>query len=120
MPRVPANRPQLDPSFTSTAFTLDGYRVIRTLGVVRGITVRSRSVFGMIGAKIETIFGGNITMLTRLCENAREEAFNIMLVHAEEVGGNAVIGVRYDAGELMQGVTEVLCYGTAVQIEPVS
>lgn len=120
MPRALTNRPQIDPSFTATAFTLEGYRVIRTLGVVRGITVRSRSIFGMIGAKIETIFGGNITMLTRLCENAREEAFNIMLIHAEEVGANAVVGVRYDAGELMQGVTEVLCYGTAVQIEPVS
>jgi uncharacterized protein YbjQ (UPF0145 family) len=110
-------RAPVDPRFTTTAFTLDGYRITQTLGVVRGITVRSRSVFGTIGASLQTVFGGNITMFTRLCENAREEAFNIMLVHAEEVGANAVIGVRYDAGELMQGVTEVLCYGTAVVVE---
>lgn len=118
MPSALQRNPGVDPRFTTTAFTLDGYRVAQTLGIVRGITVRSRSVFGTIGAGFQTIFGGNITMFTRLCENAREEAFNIMLVHAEEVGANAVIGVRYDAGELMQGVTEVLCYGTAVVIEP--
>lgn len=108
----------LDPHLTTTAFTLDGYRIVRTLGVVRGITVRSRSVFGTIGATLQTIAGGNITMFTRLCESAREEAFNVLLVHAEEVGANALIGVRYDAGELMSGVTEVLCYGTAVVVEP--
>ena len=113
-------RSPVDSHLTTTAFTLDGYRITQTLGVVRGITVRSRSVFGTIGASIQTVFGGNITMLTRLCENAREEAFNIMLIHAEEVGANAVIGVRYDAGELMKGVTEVLCYGTAVVVEPAS
>ena len=107
----------MDPRFTTTAFTFDGYRVTQTLGVVRGITVRSRSVFGTFGAKVQTVFGGNITMFTRLCENAREEAFNIMLAHAEEVGANGVIGIRYDAGELMAGVTEVLCYGTAVVVE---
>lgn len=107
----------LNPQFTTTGFELPGYRVVRSLGVVRGITVRSRSVFGTLGGKIQTIFGGNISMFTRLCENAREEAFNILLVHAEEVGANAVIGVRYDAGELMDGVTEVLCYGTAVILE---
>lgn len=107
----------IDPAFTTTAFVLDGYRIARTLGVVRGITVRSRSVFGTIGAGLQTMFGGNITMFTRLCEAAREEAFSILLVHAEELGANAVIGVRYDAGELMQGVTEVLCYGTAVIVE---
>ncbi len=107
----------LDLRFTTTAFTLDGYRVAQTLGVVRGITVRSRSVFGTFGAKVQTVFGGNITMFTRLCENAREEAFNIMLAHAEDLGANGVIGVRYDAGELMAGVTEVLCYGTAVVVE---
>lgn len=107
----------INSQLTSTTFTLDGYRVVRSLGVVRGITVRSRSVFGTLGGKIQTLFGGNISMFTRLCENAREEAFNIMLVHAEETGANAVIGVRYDAGELMDGVTEVLCYGTAVIIE---
>ncbi len=107
----------MDARFTTTAFTFDGYRVTQTLGVVRGITVRSRSVFGTFGAKVQTVFGGNITMFTRLCENAREEAFNIMLAHAEELGANGVIGIRYDAGELMAGVTEVLCYGTAVVVE---
>lgn len=107
----------MDARFTTTAFTFDGYRVAQTLGVVRGITVRSRSVFGTFGAKVQTVFGGNITMFTRLCENAREEAFNIMLAHAEELGANGVIGIRYDAGELMPGVTEVLCYGTAVVVE---
>lgn len=107
----------INSQLTSTTFTLDGYHVVRSLGVVRGITVRSRSVFGTLGGKIQTLFGGNISMFTRLCENAREEAFNIMLIHAEETGANAVIGVRYDAGELMDGVTEVLCYGTAVIIE---
>ena len=109
----------IDPRFTTTAFGIDGYRIAQTLGVVRGITVRSRSVFGTIGATFQTLAGGNITMFTRLCEAAREEAFNILLVHAEELGANAVIGVRYDAGELMQGVTEVLCYGTAVLLEKV-
>ena len=108
----------IDPRFTTTAFTFEGHRIVRTLGVVRGITVRSRSVFGTMGASLQTVFGGNITMFSRLCEAAREEAFNILLVHAEEVGANAVLGVRYDAGELMRGVTEVLCYGTAVVIEP--
>jgi uncharacterized protein YbjQ (UPF0145 family) len=108
----------IDPRFTTTAFMFEGHRIVRTLGVVRGITVRSRSVFGTMGASLQTVFGGNITMFSRLCEAAREEAFNILLVHAEEVGANAVLGVRYDAGELMRGVTEVLCYGTAVVIEP--
>ena len=107
----------IDSRFTTTAFQFDGYRITQTLGVVRGITVRSRSVIGTVGAKFQTIFGGNITMFTRLCEAAREEAFDILLVHAEELGANAIIGVRYDAGELMPGVTEVLCYGTAVVIE---
>ena len=102
---------------TTTTFTLDGYRVVETLGVVRGITVRSRSVVGTVGARVQVFFGGNITILTRLCERAREEAFQIMMVHAEEVGANAVIGIRYDANEVMTGVTEVLCYGTAVVVE---
>jgi uncharacterized protein YbjQ (UPF0145 family) len=91
--------------------------VIRALGVIRGITVRSRSVFGKIGAVFQTIVGGNITLFTRLCENAREEAFEILLAHAEDLGANAVLGVRYDANEIMPGVTEVLCYGTAVVVE---
>ena len=103
---------------TTTAFTLDRYRTVSTLGVVRGITVRSRSLFGTIGAGLQTIVGGNITILTNLCEKTREEAFEIMLRHADELGANAVVGVRYDATEIMSGVTEVLAYGTAVVVEP--
>ncbi len=108
----------LSSTFTTTAFTLDGYRIIQNFGVVRGITVRSRSVFGTIGATLQTLVGGNISLFTELCEHAREEAFQIMVLHAEELGANAVIGVRYDAAEVMQGTTEVLCYGTAVLVEP--
>lgn len=101
---------------TTTTFTLDGYRVARTLGVVRGITVRSRSIFGTIGGSLQTLVGGNISLFTELCEKTRTEAFDMMLAHARDVGANAVVGVRYDATELMQGVTEVLCYGTAVVV----
>jgi len=103
---------------TTTTFTLDGYRVERTLGVVRGIIVRSRSVFGTIGASLQTLVGGNITLFTELCERTREDAFAMMVRHAEEMGANAVLGVRYDATELTAGVTEVLCYGTAVVVAP--
>jgi len=92
---------------------------VRNLGVVRGIVVRSRSIFGTIGAGLQTIVGGNITLLTNLCEKTRSEAFELMLQHASELGANAVIGARYDATEVMQGVTEVLAYGTAVFVEPV-
>lgn len=106
----------MDHSMTSTSFELTGYRLTRSLGVVRGITVRSRSVVGTFGGALQTLFGGNISLFTELCEKAREEAFDMMLKHAEELGGNAVIGVRYDANELMQGVSEVLCYGTAVVV----
>lgn len=106
----------MDHSMTSTSFELAGYRITRSLGVVRGITVRSRSVVGTFGGALQTLFGGNISLFTELCEKAREEAFDMMLKHAEELGGNAVIGVRYDANELMQGVSEVLCYGTAVVV----
>ena len=102
---------------TSTTFDIAGYRVIQSLGVVRGVVVRSRSVFGTIGATVETIFGGNITLFTSLAERARAQAFETMLHQAAEVGANAVIGVRYDANEIMKGVTEVLCYGTAVVVE---
>ena len=102
---------------TTTAFELPGYRVVKTFGVVRGIIVRSRSIIGTIGAGLQTLVGGNITLLTELCETARQEAFALMLQHAQEHGANAVIAVRYDATELMQGVTEVLCCGTAVQVE---
>ncbi len=102
---------------TTTTFTLENHRVIHTLGVVRGITVRSRSVLGQIGASLQTIVGGNITLYTELCEKAREEAYEIMMAHAERRGANAIVGVRYDATEIGKGVTEVLCYGTAVVVE---
>lgn len=108
----------MDERMTSTTFELNGYRVVQSLGMVRGITVRSRSVFGTIGAGFQTLFGGNITLLTELCETARLEAFRILLDHAEEMGANAVVGIRYDATEIMTGVTEVICYGTAVLVEP--
>ncbi|MBI4720520.1 MAG: YbjQ family protein [Chitinivibrionia bacterium] len=103
---------------TSTTFDLEGFRVAKQLGVVRGITVRSRSVVGTIGATLQTLVGGNISLFTSLCEKSREEAFEMMINHAEQIGANAVIGVRYDATEVMDGVTEVLCYGTAVVVEP--
>jgi uncharacterized protein YbjQ (UPF0145 family) len=103
----------------TTAFTLDGFRVTRNFGLVRGITVRSRSVFGTIGGSLQTLVGGNISMFTSLCERAREEAFDLMLEHAAQLGANAVIGMRYDANDVMSGVTEVLAYGTAVTVEPV-
>ncbi|MFN8008150.1 MAG: YbjQ family protein [Terriglobia bacterium] len=106
-------------SMTTTTFMLDGYRITRSLGVVRGITVRSRSLFGTIGGSLQTLVGGNISLFTNLCEKTRAEAFELMVEHAEELGANAIVGVRYDATELMQGVTEVLCYGTAVTVEPV-
>jgi len=104
----------------TTQFELDGFRVVRTLGVVRGIVVRSRSILGTIGASLQTILGGNITLLTQLCEKTRAEAFDLMLRHAAELGGNAVVGARYDATEIMQGVTEVLAYGTALVVEPIA
>ena len=107
-------------TMVTTQFELDGFRVVRTLGVVRGIVVRSRSIFGTIGASLQTLVGGNITLLTNLCEKTRAEAFDLMLQHAAELGGNAVVGARYDATEIMQGVTEVLAYGTAVLVEPKS
>jgi uncharacterized protein YbjQ (UPF0145 family) len=105
-------------NMTSTAFELDGYKVQKNLGIVRGITVRSRSVIGNIGAALQTLVGGNISLYTELCERAREEAFELMLQHAAQMGANAVVGVRYDATEIGQGVTEVLCYGTAVVVQP--
>jgi len=105
-------------NMVTTQFELGGFRIVRTLGVVRGITVRSRSIFGTIGAGLQTLVGGNITLLTNLCEKTRVEAFDLMLQHAAQMGGNAVVGARYDATEVMQGVTEVLAYGTAVVVEP--
>ena len=101
-----------------TTNDLPGYRIVRVIGLVRGITVRSRSALGQIGVKFQSFFGGNITLLVNLCEQARADAFQIMISHGAELGGNAVIGLRYDATELMPGITEVLCYGTAVVIEP--
>lgn len=105
-------------NMTTTQFQLEGYRVVRTVGLVRGIIVRSRSIFGTIGASLQTLVGGNITLLTNLCEKAREDSLDLMLQHAAVIGANAVVGVRYDATEIMEGVTEVLCYGTAVVVEP--
>jgi uncharacterized protein YbjQ (UPF0145 family) len=101
----------------TTAFELDSHKIVKNLGVARGIIVRSRNIFGSIGAMLQTIVGGNITLYTKLCERTREEAFNLMLTHAGEMGANAVIGARYDATEIAQGVTEVLAYGTAVIVE---
>ncbi len=108
---------RVDFSMVTTALELPGYRVVRNFGIVRGIIVRSRSVIGNLGAALQTIFGGNITIFTSLCEKTREEAYELMLQHAGEHGANAVISMRYDATEVMQGVTEVLAYGTAVQVE---
>lgn len=107
----------MDLSMTTTAFSIDGYRTVRNLGLVRGITVRSRSVLGNLAGGIQTLFGGNITIFTELCEHARLEAFQLLLQHAQELGANAIIGIRYDANEVMDGVTEVLAYGTAVVVE---
>lgn len=107
----------MEHALTTTAFTLDGYRIVRNLGVVRGIMVRSRSIFGTIGGSLQTLVGGNISLFTSLCEKTRNEAFELMLKHAQELGANAVVGIRYDATEVLSGVTEVLCYGTAVVVE---
>ncbi len=104
-------------NMVTTTFVLDGYKIVRNLGLVRGIIVRSRSIVGTIGASLQTLLGGNITLLTNLCEQTREHAFDLMLKHAAELGANAVVGVRYDATEVMQGVTEVLAYGTAVVVQ---
>ena len=105
-------------NMTTTGFDLPGYRIVSNLGVVRGIVVRSRSVFGTLGAGIQTLFGGNISLFTELAERTRQQAFDTMLVQADVAGADAVIGIRYDATEVMSGVTEVICYGTAVRVEP--
>ena len=104
----------------TTAFELPGCRIRRNLGIVRGIVVRSRSILGTFGAGLQTIVGGNITLFSRLCEQTRQDAFDLMIQHASELGANAIIGARYDATEIMKGVTEVLSYGTAVVVEPES
>jgi uncharacterized protein YbjQ (UPF0145 family) len=110
----------VSPAMVTTAFELPGYRVMKTLGLVRGITVRSRSIFGTLGASLQTVVGGNITIFEDMCEQTREQALDLMMQHALERGANAVVGVRYDATEVMQGVTEVIAYGTAVQVQPAS
>ena len=109
---------RVDSSMVTTAMELPGQRIVRNFGVVRGIIVRSRSVIGNLGAALQTIVGGNITILTNLCEKTREDAYELLLMHAAQHGANAVVGFRYDATEVMQGVTEVLAYGTAVLVEP--
>jgi uncharacterized protein YbjQ (UPF0145 family) len=124
MRQVPVARPQpgkvddVDHRLVTTGFDLPGYKIERTLGVVRGITVRSRSIFGNIGAGIQSLFGGNITLYSELCETARAETYSLMIQHAEILGANALIGVRYDAAEIADGITEVLCYGTGVVVSP--
>ena|SRR5947209_6333773 len=110
--------PALVPGMITTAFQIDGFEIVRNLGIVRGIIVRSRSVFGTLGASLQTLVGGDITLFTNLCEETRQHAFDRMSQHAAQMGANAVIGMRYDATEVMQGVTEVLCYGTAVFVKP--
>lgn len=112
--------PRVDFSMVTSGLEIPGYKVVRNFGIVRGIIVRSRSVIGNLGAALQTIVGGNITILTNLCEKTREDAFELLLQHAAEHGANAVIGMRYDATEVMQGVTEVLAYGTAVQVERIT
>ena len=107
----------MEQNMTSTTFQLEGHKIIKNLGVVRGIIVRSRSIIGNIGAGIQSLFGGNITLYTELCERARQDAFNMMVKHAEESGANAIVGVRYDATEIASGITEVICYGTAVVVK---
>lgn len=110
--------PMLNAQMVTTCTDLAGYHVVKNLGLVRGIVVRSRSIIGQIGAGLQTILGGNITLFTEMCEKTREDAFELMMQHAAERGANAVLAMRYDANEVMQGVTEVLAYGTAVQVAP--
>ena len=109
----------MDKNNITTAFTLDGYKITKNLGIVRGITVRSRSVLGNIGAGFQALVGGNISIYTELCEKARIEGYEIMVRHAEQIGANAIIGMRYDANEVAAGITEVLCYGTGVVVEKI-
>ena len=118
MSTYPAPPLTLNPTFTTTALELPGYRIVRNLGVVRGIVVRSRNIFGTIGAGLQTILGGDITIFTQLCEKTRQDSFAMMTLHATQLGANAVIAFRYDANEIMNGVTEVIAYGTAVVVEP--
>ena len=107
----------MEQNMTSTTFQIEGYKIVKSLGVVRGVIVRSRSLIGNIGAGIQALFGGNITLYTSLCERARKDAFEMLIRHAEELGANAIIGIRYDATEIAGGITEVICYGTAVVVK---
>lgn len=108
---------RVDANMVTTALEIPGYRIVRTLGLVRGLIVRSRSIFGTIGAGLQTLIGGNITLYTEMCEKTRADALELLMEHAATRGANAIIGVRYDANDVMQGVTEVLAYGTAVVVE---
>jgi uncharacterized protein YbjQ (UPF0145 family) len=109
----------MDKKLVTTAFEINGYRIVENYGIVRGITVRSRNLFANIGASFQTLIGGNISLYSELCERAREEAFEILIEHAQATGANAIIGMRYDANDIMAGVTEVLAYGTAVRVEKI-
>ena len=109
----------MDHNLVTTAFSIDGYKIKQNLGVVRGIVVRSRSIFGTIGAGLQTLFGGNITLFTELCEKTRKDSYELMITHAEQIGANGIVGFRYDANDVMSGVTEVLAYGTAVVFDKV-
>ena len=117
MPTYPAPANSLDPALVTTAFEIPGHRIVRNIGVVRGIVVRSRNVFATIGAGLQTIVGGDITVFTELCEKTRQDSYAMMTFHAAQLGANAVIAVRYDANDIIRGVTEVLAYGTAVVVE---
>jgi uncharacterized protein YbjQ (UPF0145 family) len=119
MSTYPPPHPSLDPALVTTAFEVPGHRIVRNIGVVRGIVVRSRNVFATIGASLQTLAGGDITLFTELCEKTRQDSYAMMTLHAAQLGANAVIAFRYDANELMSGVTEVLAYGTAVVVEKI-
>ena len=119
MSTYPPPAASLDPALVTTAFELPGHRIVRNIGVVRGIVVRSRNIFATAGAGFQTLIGGDITIFTQLCEKTRQDSFAMMALHAAQLGANGVIAVRYDAEELMRGVTEVLAYGTAVVVEPI-
>jgi uncharacterized protein YbjQ (UPF0145 family) len=118
MSTYPAPPLTLNPAFVTTALELPGYRIVRNLGVVRGIVVRSRNVFATVGAGIQTLIGGDITIFTELCEKTRQDSFAMMILHASQLGGNAIVAFRYDANEIMNGVNEIIAYGTAVIVEP--
>ena len=119
MSTYPPPTSSLNPALVTTAFELPGHRIVRNVGVVRGIVVRSRNVFATLGGRLQTLVGGDITLFTELCEKTRQDSYAMMTFHAAQLGANAVIAVRYDATEVMQGVTEVLAYGTAVVVEPI-